>query len=169
MYFSSKNGYCSQRYRIFFFRGKVWPPLTHSFLENFVFFFRIFGKKKTDVFFFSQEKFESHSLGWKTAPLEKQVFLHFCGVFFFSNKKVFFFSQEKFTTHSLTRSQGPEKKKQGRKKKTAFLLTYSKNHKKVQILNFSGEKKYGTFDQIPKISFHSFQNIKGPLLSLRRL
>ena len=103
----------SQRYRIFFFRGKVWGVLTHSFWAIFVFFFFGYPEKKT--------RFFSQKIGPK--------------VFFF------FLLQEKFTRHSLTRFQRPEKKKQPRKKKTAFSLTHSKNHKNVQILNFSGEKK----------------------------
>ena len=132
---------------------------THSLnLGNFCFFFPIL-EKKNKLFFFSQEKFACHSLSWETVNLQKKVktgkkwhFLSkfiFFRCFFFPQKflpnSVFFFSQEKFTRHSLTRFSGPEKKNSPGKKKTPFSLTHSFFHQKVQILNFSGEKKYGTF------------------------
>ena len=109
----------------FFFPGKVCTSLTHSFWVNFVFFFST--KKIQVVFFFSQEKFESHSLeknniickkSSKNGKLENfRRFSSFGGVFFFPTIFCIFFSQEKFTFHSLTHSQGAGKKNTAVEKK----------------------------------------------------
>ena len=69
----------------------------------------------------------------------------FFSLFFFSKKflpnSVFFFPRKSLpVTHSLD-FQGRKKKKTAPEKKTAFSLTHSFFHQKVQILNFSGEKK----------------------------
>ena len=57
----------------------------------------------------------------------------------------FFFSQEKFEPYTHTQFQRAEKKKTGPEKKTPFLLTHTIFSKKWSFLNFSREKKYGTF------------------------
>ena len=76
------------------------------------FFFRVRGEKKNKLFF-------------------RKNWTKFC--FFFAPGKVY-----PSLTHSI--SEGGRKKNSAGKK-TAFSLTHSKNHKKVQILNFSGKKK----------------------------
>ena len=129
-------------------------------LGNFCFFFfPILEKKRKQSFFFSQEKFASHSLTRETVDLQKKVktgkkwhFLSNFGFFrcFFFPKKfpkiLFFFPRKRLhVTHSLE-FQGRKKKKQPRKKKTAFLLNNSNFSKKCAKTNFYGEiKKYGTF------------------------
>ena len=133
---------------VFFFPGKDWGVLTHSLWAIFVFFFRVL-EKKNKLFFFFPGKVCMPLTQLRDGKLQKKVkngkkrhllsnFIFFSLFFFFPVKSCFFFSQEKFTRHSLTRFQRAGKKKQRRKKKTPFLLTHSKNTKKVQILIFSG-------------------------------
>ena len=156
-----------QRYRIFFFPGIVYTPLTHSIWDNFVFFFLHFlEKKNTNCFLFFPRKSLQATHSKKNRYLQKKVqkkvlyavFRNFSNffefwrcIFFFSKKKppknVFFFSQEKFKIHSLTQILRAGKKKYSTgKKNTTFSLTHSIFDQKWQKLNFSREiKKYGTF------------------------
>ena len=83
-------------------------------------------------------------------------------VFFFPKKldKILFFFPGKVhtsLTHSI--SEGGKKKNSAGKKKTAFLLTHSFFHEKFQILNFSAEKKNGTFALGKPKKGISFDNI----------
>ena len=63
-----------QRYRIFYFPGKVCGPLAHSFLRSLFCFFSRPKEKKSGVFFFiSQEKFTLHSLDLEKFPHKKSI------------------------------------------------------------------------------------------------
>ena len=128
---------------VFFFSAEKFTGYSLTRFGHFLFFFSGF------VFFFPRKSLQATHSTEKIQPAKKGkkkakngIFCRFLvfPLFFFSGQKLFFFSQEKFTRHSLTRFQRAEKKTAS-EKKTAFSLTHSKNHKKVQILNFSGEKK----------------------------
>ena len=127
---------------------------THSLtLGNFCFFFSVFWKKKkTSCFFFFPGKVCMPLTQLRDGKLQKKVkngkkrhllsnFIFFVVFFFFPVKSCFFFFFPRKSlpvTHSLD-FRGREKKNSvGKKKKTPFLLTHSKNTKKVQILIFSG-------------------------------
>ena len=129
---------------------------THSLtLGNFCFFFPCFGKKKKQAVFFPRKSLHAtHSAERRSTSKKRSKTvkngtfcrISFFSLFFFPAKSCFFFFPGKVypsLTHSI--SEGG-KKKTASEKKTPFLLTHSKNHKKVQILIFSGQKKqYGTF------------------------
>ena len=126
----------------FYFPGKVCRLLTHSILSNFVFFiFRPLGKKKHLFFFFSSEKFVSHSLAKKADDPKnrsEKVKKRYLEVFFIFSRKIlktvcFFFFLEKFTLHSLTHFQRAEKKNSTGKKKHHF-------HSLTRFLPKSGQK-----------------------------
>ena len=114
----------------FFFPGIVYRHSLTRF-SKILFFFSTFCKKKKYklLFFFSQEKFTSHSLAWGADIYKKRTKTRvFCNFFtfrlfffpnIFSTCYVFFF-QEKFNLHSLTRFFGPEKKNSSGKKKHNF-------------------------------------------------
>ena len=131
---------------IVFFPGKDWGVLTHSLWA--FFFFPCFGKKKTSCFFFPRKRLHAtHSAERRSTSKKRSKTVKngtFCRisfffvVFFFRPKVVFFFPGKVYPslTHSI--SEGGKKKTASEKKKTPFLLTHSKNHKKVQILIFSG-------------------------------
>ena len=124
-----------QRYRIFFFRGKVWGVLTHSLWALFVFFFSVFWKKKKQAVFFFPGKVckpltqlrdgkppKKGQKRTKTAPfVEFQIFSL---LFFFPKiwiKILFFFFPGKVhtpLTHSI--SEGGKKKTAPEKKKHNF-------------------------------------------------
>ena len=121
----------------FYFPGKVCHSLTHSILRNSVFFFQPWEKKNNFGFFFSSEKFVSHSLAIKadfrkkrSKKVKKRYFSKNGGVFYFfpknsENGLLFFFSWKSLHfTHSLIFKER-KKKKQHWKKKTPFLLTHS--------------------------------------------
>ena len=131
---SKFHKHCSKGIVFFYFPGKVCRLLTHSILSNFVFFiFRPLGKKKHLFFFFSSEKFVSHSLATKADDPKnrpEKVKKRYLEVFFIFSRKIlktvcFFFSWKSLHfTHSLI-FKGREKKKQHGEKKTQFLLTHS--------------------------------------------
>ena len=145
-----------QRYRIFLFPWKS-LSLTHSLnFEQFCFFyFPTFGKKKKHLFFFfSSEKFVSHSLATKADDPKnrpEKVKKRYLEVFFIFSRKIlktvcFFFPGKVYTSLTHSFSKGGKKKKQHGKKKTPFLLTHSIFAKKWTKINFSREiKKYDTF------------------------
>ena len=93
--------YISSKVPYFFFRGKVWPPLTHSFLENFVFFFPDFWKKNRCIFFFPGKVWKPLTRVKDSSPWETGIFT-LLRCFFFPTKKCFFFPRKSLRpTHSL--------------------------------------------------------------------
>ena len=60
-------------------------------------------------------------------------------------KLCFFFPRKRLHVNHSLEFQGWKKKQPRKKKKPAISLTHSIFHKNLQILNFSGKKKYGTF------------------------
>ena len=125
---------------VFFFPRKSLRVLTHSFWAFFVFFSGFFFSA---VFFFPGKvcsPLTRLNLQKQVKKAKNGIFCRFSvfPMFFFSGQFFFFPKKSLPATHSLV-FRG-RKKKQRRKKKTAFSLTQSKNHKKVQILNFSGKK-----------------------------
>ena len=114
----------------FYFPGKVCRLLTHSILSNFVFFiFRPLGKKKHLFFFFSSEKFVSHSLATKADDPKnrpEKVKKRYLEVFFIFSRKIlktvcFFFPGKVYT--SLTHSFSKGGKKNSAEKKHFHSLT----------------------------------------------
>ena len=145
-------------WRIFLFPWKS-LSLTHSLnFEQFCFFyFPTFGKKK-HLFFFSSEKFVSHSLAKKADDPKnrsEKVKKRYLEVFFIFSRKIlktvcFFFPGKVYT--SLTHSFSKSGKKTAREKKTQFSLTHSIFAQKWTKINFSREiKKCDTFDGTTKV------------------
>ena len=153
-----------QRYRIFLFPWKS-LSLTHSLnFEQFCFFlFSDLREKKNICFFFSSEKFVSHSLATKADDPKnrsEKVKKRYLEVFFIFSRKIlktvcfFFFPGKVYTSLTHSFSKGGKKKQHGEKKKTPFLLTHSIFAKKWTKINFSREiKKYDTFDQTKHFYF----------------
>ena len=145
---TKKNG-LYQRYRVFFSPEKFVPHSLDRFGRILWFFF---PPKKYKLYFFFQEKFESHSLEKNNIICKKSSkngkldnfrrFSSFGGVFFFPTIFCIFFSQEKFTFHSLTHSQGAGKKiQQWKKKYTIFTHSLDFCPKMEKVKLFPKKKK----------------------------
>ena len=142
-----------QRYRIFFFLGKVCGHSLTRIQELLYFFFPKTGKKKIQVyFFFSSKKFTCHSLNFSGGALIKNkgesyifpkmpILTPFYVVFFFPEVCIFFscifFSWKKFKLHSLTRFKPCIFFSGTGKKNTPILLTHSIFDENVTNVNFS--------------------------------
>ena len=121
---------------VFFFPGNSLPPLTHSIFDFF------FPQKKY-MFFFSQEKFEGHSLTWGADIYKKRsktrIFCNFFtfGLFFF---QLFFFPRKSLhPTHSLNFGR-PEKKTAVKKQNTFFTHSVDFYPKVSKVKLFRGKK-----------------------------
>ena len=154
-----------QRYRIFFFRGKVYShSLTRFghflFFYGLIFFFRpcFFFPRKSLLATHSTEKIQPAKKG-KKKP-KNGIFCRFSvfRLFFsFYGQKLFFFFPGKVylpLTHSI--SEGGKKNSVG-KKNRIFTHSLEKPQKGANFKLFQGKKKYGTFDQVERRSTHKKQ------------